>query len=284
MGGMEIVSFYPKGFCDGVVNAFALAEKALKEHPGKTLYLVGSLVHNELAISSLLSKGCVILDERNGDLLTQMEALPNGSLVLYSAHGHDKDSYDRIARKKDFIVYDASCKHILSNIEKMKEVKGQIAFVCDPNHLEAKAISSLSNTTVIDPKNPTIDKYDDVISQTSLDEETYSEVVNELKKANPSIVSLGGRCPSTVLRQRNIIEAPDDIDLFIVIGSKDSSNTKRLAYLAKKYHQNADVIQALDVNELRKFDLSGYKKAALTSGASSSQTAYEDIKNYLKTL
>ncbi len=284
MGGMEIVSLYPKGFCDGVTSAFSLATKALKEHPNETLYLVGSLVHNELAISSLLCKGCVILDERGGDLLAQMESLPDGAIVSYSAHGHDKDSYDRIAEKKHFIVYDASCKHILSNIKKMKEVKGRVAFVCDPKHLEAKAVSFLDNVTIIDPKNPSVNKYDYVISQTSLDEEAYLEVVDELKKANPDIVSLGGRCPSTVLRQRNVIEAPNDIDLFIVVGSKDSSNTKRLAYLAKKYHQNADVIQVLDVDELKEFNLSKYKKAALASGASSSQTAYEDIENYLKSL
>ena len=284
MGSMEIVSYYPKGFCDGVANAFDLATKALKEYPNETLYLVGSLVHNELAISSLLCKGCVILDERDGDLLTQMESLPDGAVVLYSAHGHDKDSYDRIAEKKHFIVYDASCKHILSNIKKMKEAKGQVAFVCDPKHLEAKAVSSLKNVTVIDPKKPIIDKYDFVISQTSLDEEAYLKVVDELKKANPDIVSLGGRCPSTVLRQRNIVEAPNDIDLFVIVGSKDSSNTKRLAYLAKKYHQNADVIQILDVDELKKFNLNGYKKAVLASGASSNQTAYEDIENYLKSL
>lgn len=281
---MEIVSLYPNGFCDGVTSAFSLATKALKEHPNETLYLVGSLVHNELAIFYLLCKGCVILDERDGDLLVQMESLPDRAVVLYSAHGHDKDSYDRIAKKKHFIVYDASCKHILSNIEKMKEAIGQVAFVCDPKHLEARAVSSLDNVTVIDPKNPSVNKYDYVISQASLDEEAYLKAVDELKKANPNIVSLGGRCPSTVLRQRNVIEAPNDIDLFIVVGSKDSSNTKRLAYLAKKYHQNADVIQVLDVNELKEFNLSKYKKAALASGASSSQTAYEDIENYLKSL
>ncbi len=284
MGAMEIVSFDPRGFCSGVLKAFSLAKKAREEHKGSPIYLVGSLVHNERAMRPLYDDGFVLLNEKDGPLCKQMEEIPNGSIVLYSAHGHDKESYDEIAKRKGFIVYDASCEHIVSNLEKMKKANGSIAFVVDRRHLEAKAASSLKNVTIIDPKDPSFGYFDYAISQTSLDEETFFSIENGLREINPHLVSLDGRCPSTKYRQMNAIKAPNDIDLFIIIGSKDSSNTKRLAHLVKKYHENSDVIQVLDCDELKKYDLSKYEKTALLSGASSPKAAYEEIKEYLKSL
>ena len=281
---MEIVSLPPKGFCEGVAKAFLLTEKAKKENEGKTIYLIGSLVHNDREMAPLLDDGFKLLDERNGSLEEQMEDLPFGSVVIYSAHGHSKEKYDEIAKRKGFKVYDASCGHVLINLEKMKNAKGKVAFIASENHLEGKAAKDIRNVTIIDPKKPIIGHFDYAISQTSLDEDQFMEIFEKLKAMNPNIVSLSGRCPSSVLRQETIIKADSSFDLFIVIGSKESSNTSRLAYLAKKYHKNADVIQVLDVDELKKRDLGKYKKAALCSGASSSKAAYEEIEDYLRSL
>lgn len=282
---MKVISLEPKGACGGVTGAILLAMHTLSNnYEGKPFYLIGSLVHNEVIMKDLFDAGAILLSERDGSLLKQMETIPDGSIVLYSAHGHDEEAYDEIAKRKNFIVYDATCHHIKENLKKMKGIKDSIAFICDPKHLEAISVQRLSNVTVIDPKNPMIDRYDYVISQTSLDEETVVGIENKLKAVNPNIISLGGRCPSTILRQSSIINADDDADLFVIIGSKDSSNTKRLAELAKKHHPNADVIQVLNLEELKELDLSKYKKAVLASGASSNRTTYIDIENYLNNL
>lgn len=281
---MEIVSLPPKGFCEGVIKAFDLANKAYEENKGKDIYLVGSLIHNDREMKPLLEKGFKLLNEKDGPLEEQMDTLPYGSVVLYSAHGHNKETYDEIAKKKGFKVYDASCRHVKKNLKEMKKAKGKVAFVVNINHLEAKAAKGLDNVTLLDQKNPTLGYFDYAISQTSLDKDAFDEIFSKLKEINPNIVSLSGRCPSSVLRQETIIKADPSIELYVVIGAKESSNTSRLAYLAKKYHKNADVIQVLDLAELKEHNLGKYKKAALCSGASSSKATYEEIENYLRSL
>ena len=102
--------------------------------------------------------------------------------------------------------------------------------------------------------------------------------------SNPNLLSHQGICPSSSLRQKNVKEAPKDIDLFLVIGSRKSANTTRLAEIAKESHPQAVVYQVLNLEEVKKLSLSAFKKVALVSGASSSEATLLAIKEYLESL
>ena len=274
---MQILPFPPYGYCSGVANAFALARKAREEHPRETIYLVGSLVHNEAGMKPLLEDGFVLLDEANGPLEKQMEGLKEGSIVLFSAHGHSEKAYRKVVDEKRFTIYDATCPFVQRNIDIVLEGK-KTAFIGNPNHLEAIAIHDEPNVSIIDPSHPVVEgKFDRFLVQTSLDEEEMEKAEALLKEKNPNIENCLGRCPSSILRQKNVIAAPKDVDLIIVVGSRSSANSKRLASLAKKTHPSATVWQVLDEKELAGKDLSPYQKAALFSGASSSEAAFQAV-------
>lgn len=282
---MQVLRLPPFGYCAGVERAFSLAKQAREEHPAAPIYLVGSLIHNELAMKPLLEDGFILLDERDGDLCEQMEQLPDGAIVVYSAHGHDKISYDAIAERKHFVVYDATCKYIIDNIYKIDSFTNKILFYCQSNHLEAVAVRGRENVIIIDPNDPRFPPLEGPIGflrQSSAEEAASDAALLEAKRVYGDVADLDGRCPSTKLRQANVIGAPTDIDLFVIVGSKDSANANRLAKLAKDSHPKADVVLVLNREELKGMNLVRYKKAAIVSAASSSAETSEDIYEYLK--
>lgn len=288
---MEVVVGHPISYCEGVTKAFILAKSVGKKHAVCPIYLVGSLVHNEIAVQELTSDNFIILDERNGDLIEQMSRIPDGSIVIYSAHGHPREMYDSLAKKKKFIVYDSTCSYVDENENKIRKYSflgKDILYFGLKNHLEAKSITSIPNVYILDAQNYKdfdFDKLNDkspiLICQTTMEENETNEMLDFVKGKIPNVQFIGGRCQSTIDRQRNIAFAPKECDLFVILGSSTSNNTMKLVQIAKEAHPKAQVIRVLNLEELKKQNIKKGQICFLATGASTSPQTFNECREYL---
>jgi 4-hydroxy-3-methylbut-2-enyl diphosphate reductase len=291
---METYVVTPHGFCEGVVRAIALAKKAKKEHPAETIHVLGLLVHNEDVIKDLEGEGFLFHDERQGDLSEQLAAIPDGSILVFAAHGHDP-KLNLMAQAKKMIVYDATCRFVEANAASIRQEisKGhQVIYIGKSGHAESLGALAIDRQRVhlFDPTvndtawQSTGDKKPSVISQTTMDLADIEAAKTTILRFYPQAHFLDERCFSTQKRQEALLKAPKDCDLFIILGSGNSNNTLKLAAIAQNHFPDALVIRALNLSELRTRPLSGKKKAALASGASTSPTTFSEVLAYLKNL
>ena len=291
---MKVYRLEPHSYCEGVVKAFLLAKKAKKENSGKNIYLLGSLVHNEESIKELTSEGFILLDEREGDLFSLLQKIPEGSVLVFSAHGHPS-SFDCYAKNKKMVVYDATCEKVKDNLETIAyfvHAGREVIFLGETNHLEANAALSYGDKVhLLDPKKMNEfpfekikDKAPAFLSQTTMGEEEVRLGGKFVLDHIPAAFIIDGRCDSTKRRQFALRLAPKEADLIVVLGSKSSNNTMKLVSIAKESHPDARVFRALDVEELQKFNLRPYSYCVLTSGASTSPKVYEECLRYLESI
>lgn len=292
MSTVKVIKIEPHSYCQGVVKAFLIAKKAKERFPSKPIYLLGSLVHNEAAIKTLLDEGFIILDERDADLKDALEKIPSGSVVIFSAHGHP-ESYSRIASEKGLLALDASCQKVKENLERIKSYLSlgrEIVYLGEKGHLEAKAALSFGDKVhFLDAKD--LESFDFaslkdlapvLITQTTLSDEEVNIGSAFLLSKVPSAFTIDTRCDSTKKRQLAIISVGIEADLFVILGSLTSNNTMELVHLARSSHPEARIIRALDLAELKKFDLHKNHVAALSSGASTSPETYNECLEYLE--
>ncbi|MCI1244973.1 MAG: hypothetical protein LKK13_03045 [Bacilli bacterium] len=290
---MEVWALEPHGFCEGVNRAFSMAEEAMKT--ATPLYSLGLLIHNEKVIDALRDRGLVALDERNSSLESLLRGLPDGSSVLFSAHGHDP-KLDVIAKEKRIKAIDSTCPYVKANMNRILwalERGSSVIYIGRKGHLECEAALSLGERVYLyeEPREGFAPRYcaineskPYVIAQTTMDEDEVDRAYGLISARYPEAVYAGGRCPSTVRRQTSLIEAPRDIDVYVILGSERSNNTNRLATLVKKHHPGAALIRAMDKRGLLSVDFSKFRKAALASGTSTDPETYQEALAYLKSL
>lgn len=291
---MKIYCVEPHSYCEGVVKAFLLAKKAKKENPGKDIYLLGSLVHNEEAVKALQKEGFTLIDERENDLLAALKSLKEGSIVVFSAHGHPS-IYEKIAEERKLIIYDATCEKVKKNMEAISyflHAGREVIYLGEKNHLEALAALSLGDKVhFLDAKRMNEFAFEEVkdkapafICQTTMGEEEVRNASRFVSSHIEGAFVMDGRCGSTKRRQFALFLAPREADLIVVLGSKSSNNTMKLISIAKESHPDARVYRALNLEELKKFNLKPYTYGILISGASTSPEVYNDCLEYLKSL
>ena len=272
----------PRGFCAGVDRAIAIVEKALEKY-GSPIYVRHEVVHNEFVIENLKRKGAIFV-ENMGDI-------PKGSHVIYSAHGVSK-----LVRKKasDFnlVPIDATCPlvtkvhkeviqqnkkgHIIIMIghEGHPEVDGTMGQVDDND--KTFLVQNLGDIDRLRIKNTEKISY---VTQTTLSIDETKEIINKLKEKYPNISgpNKSDICYATQNRQDAIKSLIKDKELIIVVGSSNSSNSSRLAELAKQ-----EGVESVLVGNIESFDLSillNKKKIGITAGASAPEIL---VKNLIK--
>ena len=272
----------PRGFCAGVDRAIAIVEKALEKY-GSPIYVRHEVVHNEFVIESLKRKGAIFVED--------MEDIPKGSHVIYSAHGVSK-----LVRKKasDFnlVPIDATCPlvtkvhkeviqqnkkgHIIIMIghEGHPEVDGTLGQVDDND--KTFLVQNLGDIDRLRIKNTEKISY---VTQTTLSIDETKEIINKLKTKYPNISgpNKSDICYATQNRQDAIKSLIKDKELIIVVGSSNSSNSSRLAELAKQ-----EGVESVLVGNIESFDLSillNKKKIGITAGASAPEIL---VKNLIK--
>jgi len=272
----------PRGFCAGVDRAIAIVEKALEKY-GAPIYVRHEVVHNEFVIENLKRKGAIFVED--------MEDIPKGSHVIYSAHGVSK-----LVRKKasDFnlVPIDATCPlvtkvhkeviqqnkkgHIIIMIghEGHPEVDGTMGQVDDNE--KTFLVQNLGDIDRLRIKNTEKISY---VTQTTLSIDETKEIINKLKTKYPNISgpNKSDICYATQNRQDAIKSLIKDKELIIVVGSSNSSNSSRLAELAKQ-----EGVESVLVGNIESFDLSillNKKKIGITAGASAPEIL---VKNLIK--
>jgi len=272
----------PRGFCAGVDRAITIVEKALEKY-GAPIYVRHEVVHNEFVIENLKKKGAIFVED--------MEDIPKGSHVIYSAHGVSK-----LVRKKasDFnlVPIDATCPlvtkvhkeviqqnkkgHIIIMIghEGHPEVDGTMGQVDDND--KTFLVQNLGDIDRLRIKNTEKISY---VTQTTLSIDETKEIINKLKTKYPNISgpNKSDICYATQNRQDAIKSLIKDKELIIVVGSSNSSNSSRLAELAKQ-----EGVESVLVGNIESFDLSillNKKKIGITAGASAPEIL---VKNLIK--
>ena len=272
----------PRGFCAGVDRAIAIVEKTLEKY-GAPIYVRHEVVHNEFVIENLKRKGAIFVED--------MEDIPKGSHVIYSAHGVSK-LVRKKARDFNLVPIDATCPlvtkvhkevirqnkkgHIIIMIghEGHPEVDGTMGQVDDND--KTFLVQNLGDIDRLRIKNTEKISY---VTQTTLSIDETKEIINKLKKKYPNISgpNKSDICYATQNRQDAIKSLIKDKELIIVVGSSNSSNSSRLAELAKQ-----EGVESVLVGNIESFDLSillNKKKIGITAGASAPEIL---VKNLIK--
>ncbi|HZV54703.1 MAG TPA: 4-hydroxy-3-methylbut-2-enyl diphosphate reductase, partial [Rhodocyclaceae bacterium] len=232
---MNILLANPRGFCAGVERAIAIVEKALEQF-GAPIYVRHEVVHNRYVVDNLRAKGAVFVDE--------LDQVPNGATVIFSAHGVSKAVQAEAARR-DLRVFDATCPLVTKvHLEVARqraqgrevvmighkghpEVEGTMGQTPDGMHLVEK-VGDVPRLTLADPEHVAY------VTQTTLSVDDAAAIVAALKARFPKIVGpkKDDICYATQNRQDAVRQLARDCDVVVVVGSPNSSNSNRLREVA----------------------------------------------------
>jgi len=286
---MKITVIEPKSYCAGVTNAINIALKAKEDYPDKNIYILGKLVHNQLVINFLNEKGIKTLYQPKKSYEELINTVPPQSILIFTAHGHDKKLED-YALCRSIRILDATCpkvKHNLDLIENELNNKHQVIYIGHKSHPETEAALSLDNNVILYDVNFGIDYnlVNDpsplVINQTTLNIIDIKNNFEDIKSHVPNARILEEICNTTRLRQEAVISLPNDVDLIIVVGDIYSSNTKRLYEIARMAHPDTLSVMVSELHELNLSLLKEKKHIAIASGASTPLSAIEEIVDYI---
>lgn len=277
----------PRGFCAGVRRAIEIVEQALKDY-GAPVYVRHEIVHNKHVIEDLKNKGVIFIDE-----LAQMQ--DKSRPLIFSAHGVPQSVVDETV-KLGIKTIDATCPLVAkvhNQIKKLYQEDMEIIVIGKKNHVEiigtVGQIPSNNKLHIINSKediealNINPESKVGFVTQTTLSVDDTKEIVAALKEKFPTIsaMSKDDICFATTNRQKAVKEMAKAADLVIVIGSKNSSNSKQLKEVAlKNGAKNAVLID--DASELDWALLKQYQTIGITAGASAPEYLVQDLLYQLK--
>jgi 4-hydroxy-3-methylbut-2-enyl diphosphate reductase len=262
------------GFCFGVKRALNILEKSIK-NDSKPIYLLGEIVHNEKVIQKLKKEGVKIV--------FSPREVKNGTLII-RAHGFPPF---KISRK--VILRNATCpfvKRVQDLACNLSKDGYQVVIFGKRNHPEVIGISAFSKNKALIVENKSqakkLPKFKKIgfISQTTSDEEKFFEILEILKKKAKEFKYFNTICPQVKLRQKELKEILKKVEAVLVIGSKSSSNTQKLAKIVKNSGKKLIWINSL--KELKKKNLKEISSLGVVSGTSAPNFEIEKIKNYLQ--
>ena len=282
---MKLLVAAPRGFCAGVDRAIEIVEKSLKKY-GQPVYVRHEIVHNKYVVQSLEKKGAIFVEE--------LSECPKDRPVVFSAHGVAKSVFSE-AEKRNLQYVDATCPLVTKvHIEAKRyyDMGYQIIMIGHENHPETigtmgqlpnGAVLLVENVADIKSINPINIEKLAYITQTTLSVDDTIEIAKELKKRFPMIVAPHKEdiCYATTNRQNAVKKISPFIDGLLVVGSANSSNSKRLVEVGKKAGCNYS--QLIDnVNDIDWRSISGSKSIGLTAGASAPEILINQVIEQFK--
>lgn len=286
----KVTVLNPKGYCSGVGRAISIALQARKDNPTKKVYVLGELVHNSIVINFLKEKNITTLSGKNKvDIISDLN---DGDVLIFTAHGHEK-ILDEIAKRKNLIVYDATCLKVKSNLNIIEnKIKDgyTVIFVGQKDHPEVNAALSISKNVILYDMNIPFNYYKItnnkifVINQTTLSILKLTKIFDEIKLYLPHSEISNEICNTTRVRQNSVINIPKEADLIIVVGDIISSNSNKLLEIAKENHPLIKSILIKDKNELFKDDILKFNNIYIVSSASTPPETVDELCDYLNAL
>ncbi len=275
----------PRGFCAGVDRAIEVVETALR-YFGPPVYVRKEIVHNKYVIQSLAAKGAVFVEE--------LDEVPDGALVIYSAHGVSPEVREKAAKKR-LKVIDATCPLVTKvHLEVVRfAMEGRSIFLVGhaghdevigtmgetPGKIQlVESVEEAERVQVPDPDRVA------VTTQTTLGVDDTKQIVDILKRRFPKLVtpSSDDICYATQNRQTALKLLAKQADLVLVLGSDNSSNSQRLREVAEMAGAPAYLID--DAREIEPAWLEGVECVAITAGASAPEHLVREVVEYFKAM
>ena len=281
---MRIKLSSPRGFCAGVRMAVDIVDKILDViDQDETLYVYHEIVHNKHVVKRLCERGAVFVDD--------IEEIPHESIVIFSAHGVSPAIKEK-ARKRNLICVDATCPLVTKvHAEAIRYAKRewQILLIGHKNHQEVvgtqgeapeaiQIVETIEDIPKLYIKDPTKLAY---ITQTTLSTDDAEIIISALRKAFPEIHAppTDDICYATTKRQNAVREDATGIDLVLVVGSQNSSNSLRLTEIAETVGTPAFLLD--DVSKLDATWLVNVNSVLITAGASAPEHLVQEIVEHL---
>jgi len=266
---LRVVLAQPRGFCAGVERAIDIVERALRKY-GSPIYVRHEIVHNRHVVEDLRGRGAIFVDD--------LADIPPGGLTIFSAHGVPRRVED-LARLRDLPVIDATCplvakvhnegrryaaqdrEIVLIGHEGHAEVEGTVGQIPGIVHL----VQTVEDVAALRPGSPDRLAY---ITQTTLSVDDTRQIIAALQQRFPGIVGPDVRdiCYATQNRQQAVRELAGLVDVILVVGSGNSSNSNRLREIGTELGKPSYLID--DAAALRPEWFEGVATVGLTAGAS----------------
>jgi 4-hydroxy-3-methylbut-2-enyl diphosphate reductase len=275
---MQVILAQPRGFCAGVVRAIEIVETALQQY-GPPIYVRHEIVHNPRVVEDLKAKGVRFVD--------QVEQIPDGAITVFSAHGvSEKVEQDASVRR--LRTLDATCPLVSKvHIEGSRyAAKGyDIILIGHENHPEVEGtvgqipgrvllVSDVGDVEMLQVRDPDKVAY---ITQTTLSVDDTRDVISALRNRFPKITGPDVKeiCYATQNRQAAVRTLASSVDLVLVVGAQNSSNSNRLCEVS-----NASGVPSYLIEDSSAFDpawLHGKKSVGITAGASTPENLVQDL-------
>lgn len=281
----EILLAQPRGFCAGVDRAIEIVERALAEL-GAPIYVRHEIVHNKYVVEDLRKKGAVFVEE--------LDEVPAGQTVIFSAHGVSK-AVQAEAEARGLKVFDATCPLVTKvhvEVAKMRREGREIVMIGHDGHPEVEGtmgqtdrgmylVETPADVERLQVRDPNKLAY---VSQTTLSVDDTLEVIAALKRRFPSIAEpkKGDICYATTNRQEAVKFMAPQVEVVIVVGSPNSSNSNRLREVAQKHGAPAYMVD--DAASIDPRWVEGRQRIGITAGASAPEVLVEAVIERLKSL
>ncbi len=274
----------PRGFCAGVDRAIDIVEQALKLY-GAPIYVRHEIVHNRWVVEDLRAKGVVFVKE--------VDEIPDGGITVFSAHGIS-EKVENSAKLRELPVIDATCPLVtkVHNQAKRYEREGyDIVLIGHAGHPEVEGTSGrvkkvylvedIDDVATLTVENPDMLAY---ATQTTLSVDDTKTIIDALKQRFPNIHGPDTRdiCYATQNRQQAVKELAKKVQLLLVVGSANSSNSNRLRDLGAEHGIPSYLID--DATDIDPKWLDSIANVGLTAGASAPELLVERVVRYLETL
>ncbi len=275
----EVVLSVPRGFCAGVVRAIEIVELCL-ERFGPPVYVKHQIVHNPYVVSSLEQKGAVTVEN--------VEDIPPGSLVVFSAHGSPPEDYQK-AQERALHVIDGTCPLVTkvhNEARKFQREGRPMVLIGHRGHQEVQGTMGQAPMALLDEREQKTDLPQwsadapvAILTQTTLSVDDAAHAVAVIRQRFPNATVSQDICYATTNRQVAARELARMTDVVLVIGSQNSSNCNRLREVATNHGVPAYLINGPE--ELDMAWVEGCRRVGITSGASTPETLLHGVINKL---
>ncbi len=284
---MEADLLQPRGFCAGVERAIETVRQALDNY-GAPVYILHEIVHNQHVLEELRQEGAVFVEE--------LQDIPPGSVVIFSAHGVAK-SREQEAVARGLRVIDAVCplvQKVHRQVEAYARNGCEVILIGHAGHVEVAGtlgryqahgqggiylVQNESEAQQIEVNDPTCLAY---VTQTTLSVHDTRRIIDILRGRFPEIVGPATEdiCYATQNRQNAVLQTADRIDLLLVVGAINSSNSNRLREVGEQQGIEAYLIPTAD--DLNADWLAGKRRVGITAGASAPEVIVQEVLKKLK--
>ncbi len=279
---MEIIIAKHAGFCFGVRRAVNIAERAVEDIKNGPIYTDGPIIHNPQEVNRLKERGIIP---------GTFEEFKEGSTVIIRSHGIPPDR-ERALKDKGLNIIDATCPYVKAVHEAVTKLVREGYFVViigEKNHPEV--IGAYGYLKDGGGEGVIVETFEDIewvkdkekvgiVSQTTQHEEFFKRIVGEISVWVKELKVINTICNATSERQEGVYELAPKVDVMIVVGGKNSGNTRRLYNIARSLNDRSYHIETAD--ELEEEWFKGAKKVGITAGASTPDWIIESVRERIR--